>query len=77
MNKCGLDVDFWGLGPEEKLCPISWCTNKCLDCVFWSRNDQYMFPQMKGAPFAGNFLEQTFITLITKHISPYEKGVNN
>jgi len=43
-----LDVDFLGLGSEEKLCPISRCTNKCLDCVFWSRNDQDMFPQMKG-----------------------------
>jgi hypothetical protein len=43
-----LDVDFLGLGSKEKLCPISRCINKCLDCVFWSRNDQDMFPQMKG-----------------------------
>jgi len=53
VNKCVLDVDFLGLGFEEKLCPIYECTNKCLDCVFWSRNDQDMFPQMRGAPFPG------------------------
>jgi hypothetical protein len=36
-----------------------------------------MFPQIKGGPFAGKNLEQTLVTLITKHVSPYEIGVNN
>ncbi len=44
-----LDVDFLGLGFEEKLCFIFGHTHKCLDFVIWSRNDQNMFPQMKGS----------------------------
>jgi hypothetical protein len=36
-----------------------------------------MFPQIKGGPFGGKNLEQTFVILITKHVSPYEIGVSN
>jgi hypothetical protein len=29
------DVDFLGLGSEEKLCPIFGRTHRRLDCVIW------------------------------------------
>jgi hypothetical protein len=36
-----------------------------------------MLPQMKGGQLAKKKLEQTFVILITKHVLPYERGVNN
>jgi hypothetical protein len=36
-----------------------------------------MLPQMKGGPLVRKNLEQTFVILISKYVSPYERGVNN
>jgi hypothetical protein len=72
-----LDVDFLGFGSEEKLCPIFRCSNKCLDCVFGHGMTKICSPKWKGGPLVGKNLEQTLITLITKHVSSYERGVNN
>jgi len=72
-----LDVDFLGLGSKEKLYPIFGRIHRCLDCVIWSRNNQDMLPKMKGGPLVRKYLEQTFVILITKYVSSYERGVNN
>ncbi len=68
---------FFGFGVYKDVVPHLWCTHRRLDHVIWSRNNQDMFPQIKGGPFAGKNLEQTLVILITKHVSPYEIGVNN
>jgi hypothetical protein len=69
MKKCVLDVDFLGLGFKKMLCPIFGCTHRRLVHVIWSKNNQDMFPQIKGGPFARKNLEQTLIIVITKHVS--------
>jgi hypothetical protein len=68
---------FLWLGSEEKLCPIFGRIHTRWDCVIWWKNNQDMFPHMKGGRFARKKLEQTFVILIIKYVLLYESGVNN
>jgi hypothetical protein len=72
QKKCVLDVDFLGLGFEEKLCFTFGCTCRCLDMWFSQGTTKICSPKL-----VGKILELVLVILIIKHVSPYERSVKN
>ncbi len=77
MKKCVSNVDFLGLGSDEKLCPISKHIHRRLDHVILVKEQPRYAPPYEGGSISWKKSRTNICHLDNQICFAFEKGVNN